>query len=243
MKELKLPEGLKKNVAGFVESLKGIYREELVSVILYGSAASGELTDIHSNINLLVVLKNTDLSSLEVARRTVNKPSHRRIEPLFLTREYVSSSTDVFPIEFLDMKENHVCLYGEDVLKEAKIDLKNLRFQCEQELKSKLLLVKQQYLVVNPKDKRALANLLFRSFTSLAHILRNLLRLKGKTPSYAKEDLFREIAVELKMETATFAKIWQAKKDPARLNAADLRALLGDFVRELEKIVKTVDRL
>lgn len=243
MKELKLPEGLKKNIDEFIGSLREIYRDELISVILYGSAASGELTESHSNVNLLVVLQKTDLPSLERSRNLVNKRSSRRIEPLFLSREYVSSSSDVFPIEFLDMKENHVCLKGEDVLKEIKIDLKNLRFQCEQELKSKLLLVKQQYLRVNLKDKRVLAQLLFRNFTSAAHILRNLVRLQGKTPSYAKEDLFREIAAELQVGTTTLSKIWQAKKDPVRLAAAEFRILLIDFVLELEKIVNAVDTL
>lgn len=243
MKELKLPESFKKNIEAFVESLKGIYRDELIAVILYGSAASGELTGSRSNVNLLVVLQKTDLPSLERSRNLVNKRSSRGIEPLFLSREYVSSSSDVFPIEFLDMKENHVCLYGEDVLKEIKIDLKNLRFQCEQELKSKLLLVKQQYLRVNLKDKRALAELLFRNFTSVSHILRNLVRLKGKIPLYAKEDLFREIAAELQVGTTTLSKIWQAKKNPTRLAAAEFRILFTDFVLELDKIVNAVDTL
>ena len=243
MKELKLPESFKKNIDAFVESLKGIYRDELISVILYGSAASGELTESHSNVNLLVVLQKTDLPSLERSRNLVNKRSSRGIEPLFLSREYVSSSSDVFPIEFLDMKENHVCLQGEDVLKEIKIDLKNLRFQCEQELKSKLLLVKQQYLRVNLKDKRALAQLLFRNLTSVTHILRNLVRLKGKTPSYLKEDLFREITSELQLGTTTFSRIWQAKKNPTRLTATDFGILLNDFVLELDKIVNAVDNL
>ncbi len=243
MKELKLPESFKKNIDAFVESLKGIYRDELISVILYGSAASGELTGSHSNVNLLVVLQKTDLPSLERSRTLVNKRSSRGIAPLFLNREYVSSSSDVFPIEFLDMKENHVCLYGEDVLKEIKIDLKNLRFQCEQELRSKLLLVKQQYLRVNLKDKRALAQLLFRNLTSVTHILRNLVRLKGKTPSYLKEDLFREITSELQLGTTTFSRIWQAKKNPTRLTATDFGILLNDFVLELDKIVNAVDNL
>ncbi|MBI5023446.1 MAG: hypothetical protein HZC18_00380 [Candidatus Omnitrophica bacterium] len=243
MKELKLPEGIKKNIGAFVESLKGIYRDEMISVILYGSAVSGELTESHSNINLLVVLKNTNLPSLEVSRRLVGKPSHRRIEPLFLSREYVLNSSGVFPIEFLDMKENYVCLYGEDIFKGITINLKNLRFQCEQELKSKRILLQQQYLRLNPKDKRALANLLFRSLTSAAHILKNILRLKGKTPPRAKEDVFKEIAVDLQVETAVFLKIWQAKRNPARLNVEDLRALLGDFALELDEIIKTVDRL
>ena len=35
---------------------------------------------------------------------------------------------------------------GRDILKDLKIDLKNLRFQCEQELKGKLLNLRQAYL-------------------------------------------------------------------------------------------------
>jgi len=31
----------------------------LVSVVLYGSAASGEYADNHSNLNFLVILKDT----------------------------------------------------------------------------------------------------------------------------------------------------------------------------------------
>lgn len=243
MEESGLPQGFKRNIDEFVGSLRKLYSDDLVCVILYGSAASGELTEVHSNINLLVVLKKTDLPSLEVSRRLVNQPSNRRIEPLFLSREHILNSSDVFPIEFLDMKDDHICLYGSDVLKEVQIDPRNLRFQCEQELKSKLILVKQQYLRVNPKDKRALANLLFRNLTSVAHILRNLLRLKGKIPLRKREDLFKEIAAELQVETAVFLKIWQVKKDPARLSARDLKALLGGFVLELDKIIKAVDRL
>jgi predicted nucleotidyltransferase len=243
MGESGLPRGVKKNIDEFVASLRKLYSDDLVCVILYGSAASGELTEAHSNINLLVVLRKTDLPDLEVSRRLVNQPSSRRIEPLFLSREYLLASSDVFPIEFLDMKDNHVCLYGPDVLGEVRIDPRNLRFQCEQELKSKLILVRQQYLRVNPNDRRALANLLFRNLTSVAHIFRNLLRLKGRTPPRKKEELFKEITAELQVETAVFLKSWQAQKDPARLNARDLRALLGDFVPALDKIIKAVDSL
>src|SRR3989338_5203534 len=121
MGESGLPQGLKKNADEFVAALRKFYSDDLVCVILYGSAASGELTEAHSNINLLVVLKKTDLPALEVSRRLVNHPSHRRIEPLFLTREYILDSSDVFPLEFLGMKDNHLCLYGPDVLKEVQI--------------------------------------------------------------------------------------------------------------------------
>ncbi len=243
MAELKLPEGIRKSIDEFVGSLKELYENQLLSVVLYGSAAGGELTRVYSNINILVVLQNTDLSTLEMARRLVNKRSNRRIDPLFLSREYLLSSSDVFPIEFLDMREKHVCLYGEDIFKEIKIDLKNLRFQCEQELKSKLILLKQQYLRVDPGDKQVLANLLFGNFTSLVHILRNLLRLKGQAMPAATQEVFKEVAIRFGVKTDTLSEIWQAKKDPAHLRAEGLRALLADLVLELERIVNTVDNL
>lgn len=243
MQELKLPEALKKNIHEFVEGLKQLYRDNLISIVIYGSAASGEFVETHSNVNLLVVLKNTDLSTLELSRRLVNKRSNRRIEPLFLSHEYLLNSSDVFPIEFLDIKENYICLYGQDVLKEIKIDLKNLRFQCEQELKSKLILLKQQYLKINLADKAAVAKLLFRNLTSVLHILRNLVRLKGREPSYKKEDVLREASVELQFGIATFLKILEVKKNSAGLRADDFKALLADFVLELDKITKTVDKL
>ena len=243
MQELKLSQALKKNVHEFTEELKQLYHDDLISIALYGSAASGEFVETHSNVNLLVVLKNTDLPTLEIARKLVNKRSNRRIEPLFLSYEYLLNSSDVFPIEFLDMKENYICLYGKDVLKEIKIDLKNLRFQCEQELKSKSILLKQQYLKINKKNRIALASLLFRSLTSILHILRNLVRLRGKEPSYNKEDVLRQAAIELEAENEVFFKILQVKKNPTAMKAGDFRTLLNDFVLELDKITKIADGL
>ena len=243
MQDLKLSEALKKTINGFVESLKQTYGNDLISVALYGSAASGELVEAHSNINLLVVLKNTDLPTLDVSRKLVNKFSHDRVEPLFLSHEYLLNSIDVFPIEFLDMKENHHCLYGQDVLKGIQIDLKNLRFQCEQELKSKLILLKQQYLKINLRDKNVLAKLLFKHVTSVTHLLRNLIRLRGKQPSYRKEEALKEVAVEFQVGTASFLRILEAKRNLKNFKADDLRSLLVDFVFELETIVKKVDIL
>ncbi|MGB4521329.1 MAG: hypothetical protein WBI28_05300, partial [Candidatus Omnitrophota bacterium] len=155
----------------------------------------------------------------------------------------IKSSLDVFPVEFLDMKENNIVLFGKDIFKGIPIETKNLRFQCEQELKSKLINLKQQYLRINPKAKDALADLLFRNFTSIIHILRNIVRLKGKTPSYLKEAIIAEVALELKVEVITFMKILEAKKNPDILKREDMQSLLNDFVREIEKIIKVVDEV
>jgi predicted nucleotidyltransferase len=242
MKQPHLAQRLRTGLDDFIKNLKEIYGEGLISVILYGSAASGEFVYRHSNLNLLVVLKNADLENLKKASGVINKWKFRDIHPLFFTKEYIMSSNDVFPIEFLDMKENYTVLTGEDILKDAVVNTKNLRFQCEQELKVKLINLRQLYLRRN-KYGPGLSNLLFKSFTSILHILRNVLRLKGKQPPYLKEEILKEINAEFRVDEGVWKKILAAKNKQIKLSAREIERLFIDFVKDLEKIIDVVDKL
>ena len=241
MKELKLPEKFKKAIDDFIQMLRNAYGEDLISVILYGSAASGEFAGRYSNVNLLVVLTDTSLDNLNKMSNIITSRKFQRVNPLFLTEDYIKSSSDVFPIEFLDMKENYIVLYGKDALAGLEIDIRNLRFQCEQELKAKLLNIKNIYLRI--KDKQALENLLFKSFTSSVHILRNMVRLKGKSPSYLKESVLADIAREFNMDTSNFNKILEAKKKDLKLPSGEIESLFFALVTDMEKIINIVDRI
>ena len=240
MQELNLPVKIKKICAEFVRKLRDIYADDLISVILYGSAASGEFIERRSNLNLLVILKDTDLGALKKSSSLLN--NFRMVTALFLTESYILSSLDIFPIEFLDMQENYFVLYGKDVLKEINIDTRNLRFQCEQELKMRLISLRQLYLRIN-KDSAALRNLLFKSFTSILHIARNILRLKGKKPAYKKEEILKELVAELRIDKDVWSKILKALARRIKLNNRDTEHLFVDFTREVEKIVDIVDKL
>jgi len=242
MKQLNLPQKLDNTLKDFINNLNDIYGDKLISVILYGSAASGEFVKRHSNLNLLVLLRNTDLENLKKVSGLTNKYRFRFIQPLFFTEDYIRSSGDVFPIEFLDMKENYTVLSGKDALKDISIDTRNLRFQCEQELKIKLINLKQMYLRRN-KDKAVLSNLLLKSFTSILHILRNVLRIKGKQPPYLKQDILKDITAEFQIEVDRWEKILAAKNKQIKLKGKEIERLFVNFVRDVEKIVNTVDRL
>ncbi len=241
MPELKLNKKLQDTLNDFVQNLQKAYKDNLVSVILYGSAASGEFTDKHSNLNILAVLKNADPENLKKASGLINKRRFGLINPLFFTEDYIRSSTDVFPIEFLDMKENYTVLAGRDTLKDVPVDTRNLRFQCEQELKAKLIALRQLYLRRN-RDSAALCVFLFKSFTSITHILRNVLRIKGKQPPYLKQDILKDIAAEFQIDRNAWEKILAARNKQIRLNAKEIEQLFIDFVRDLEKIINFVDK-
>ena len=240
MKKLSLPPKLEREINFFILDLNKIYKEDLLSIILYGSAASSEFAPAYSNLNILVILRSTALDQLKKATREVNKS--KNLTPLFLTEEYILSSIDIFPIEFLDMQENYVLLHGKDFLKDLRIDLRNLRFQCEQELKVRLLNLKQLYLSLN-NHPAALKEPLIKAFTSVLHILRNVLRLKNKQPPYKKEDLLKELAVHFKIDLSSWRNILTAKLKRARISKKETEELFLVFASDLEQIIRTVDAL
>jgi len=240
MPENKIPDKLNKQVTLFTEKLRKIFSADLVSIILYGSAASGEFVDRHSNLNFLILLKKFNPAAMKEAGKIAGK--FNAFEPLFLTAEQINNSTDIFPIEFLDMQENYAVVYGQDVLKNISVDTKNLRFQCEHELRVKLILLRQTYFTSN-RNKRLLLYTLIRVFTSTLHILRNILRLKGTIPPYRKELIINAVGELLDIDLSAWQKMLAVKNKKEHLNQAEIESLYIKFMTELEKTVEFVDKL
>ncbi|TAM38905.1 hypothetical protein EPN54_03810 [bacterium] len=240
MPEINISNKLKNNISLFVNKLKERFSDDLVSVILYGSAASGEFVDRRSNLNFLVILKDPGTSALKKGAEIVGK--FPAFEPLFLTEDQIDRSTDIFPIEFLDMKENYTVIYGKDCLKDINVDTGNLRFQCEHELKIKLISLRQLYLK-SSRDKRLLLHALLKSFTSSLHILRNVLRLKGITPPYKKDLIIAGLAKVVPIEVPVWERILAVKNKNEHLNKDSVDLLFLRFIEELEKTADLVDKL
>lgn len=241
MNDSKLPSNTKAILEDFINGAKDIYKEGLISVILYGSAASGEFSPAHSNINLAIILSDAGLANVSRIAPLLKKSKYRLLKPVFFTESYILSSADVFPIEFLDMKENHSVLCGKDILAGLEIDIKNLRFQCEQELKSKIINIKRAYL--DHIDSPGLDKILMNFFTSSLHILRNVLRLKKGRAAYQKEDILGEAAEVFHIDIAAMKKILDAKNLNRRLPGKEAAGLFISFVNDLEKISSAVDTL
>lgn len=241
MSEQVLTGKIKKLTEGFVNSLKNIYEDDLLSVILYGSAASGEFSNRYSNINLLVVLKDCSLNNLSKSSSLINKYRFRNIQPVFVSLESIKNTCDVFPIEFIDMQENHLTLIGNDVLKDFSIGQGRLKFQCEQELKSRLINIKRLY-IKKYKDKRALKNVLIKLFISIIHILRNVIRWKGKNPVYLKQDFIIQISKEFPIDLSVWEKILSVRNNQLLLDETEILGLFENFVGDLEKICAGIDK-
>src|SRR5258707_12504490 len=94
-----IPEKL---IGEFVERLRAAAGEDLQSVILYGSAATGEFHPEFSNINLLCILREISFDTLQKLQPDVTWwVGRKHTAPLLLTREELERSADVFAIEFM----------------------------------------------------------------------------------------------------------------------------------------------
>ena len=140
-----------------VEQLKKALPDGLKSVVLYGSAAAGDHVSKRSDYNVLVVTEQLGLSEL----KALSKPASAWVKaanppPLLFTLDRLKKSSDVFPIEFLDIKETHKILFGEDFLQDIEVHTENLRLELEHELKGKLIQLRERYLLANGKPKQVI---------------------------------------------------------------------------------------
>ncbi len=103
-------------VKNLVERLHEAARDNLESIILYGSAARGDFHDAHSDLNILCILRSPCAAELARVSAVVKWwiTVHHQPAPLFFGADELRQSADVFAIELLDMQQSHRVLYGAD---------------------------------------------------------------------------------------------------------------------------------
>src|SRR6266487_3584189 len=91
--------------------------ENFLSAYLTGSVLTQAFDPRRSRVNILVLARALDGATLGRLAPAI-PPSVRapHFEPLFLTRRQIEHSLDVFPIEWLEIRERHLWLEGEDVV-------------------------------------------------------------------------------------------------------------------------------
>lgn len=238
-----LPESAARKIRSYLEKMIELLGNNLITAAVYGSVVTGDYSEKSSDINLLLVCENVDLPTLKKSLKLIAKGIRGRIAaPLFFTRRYIETSVDVFPIEFLEIKENHLVLYGEDILTGIKVDQKNLRHQCEEQIKGKLVRIRQAYLEVGLK-KKGVEALLKRSLSSLMPVFRNVLRLKGEDPPRGKDEVLKRLTAVFDLEEEVFLTIWRDKQNDEKIGGEAAEVYLEKYLIQLKKLAEAIDAI
>ncbi|MFH1715101.1 MAG: nucleotidyltransferase domain-containing protein [Elusimicrobiota bacterium] len=228
-------------VNGFILDLNKLNRGNIHSVYVYGSAVGRGYIHKRSDINVLVILKDINSSFLENNSKLVKKYAKKyKLIPLFLTDRHIQTSQDVFPMEFTEIKDAYILLHGDDILKDLKIDMANIRLQCEQLIKGQLIRIYQILLEIG-SNKRKKLKLLINSIGNIAPALRAMLRITGKTPPSIKKDMFDQFAKEYNIDAGAFLEVLKIKESKGK--AEDVNALITNYIKALQDIAGVVDGL
>ncbi len=239
----RLPPEARAKIVPYLNKLVALYPRRILSIAVYGSTAGGNYIPKVSDINMAVVFDNVDFPVLKKALKVVSEGiRHKIAAPLFLTLPYIHSSCDVFPIEFLDIRENHVTVFGEEVFQDLTIETEHLRLFCEQQLKGRLIRIRQAYLEVGLK-RQGIEALLKESLNSLFPVFRNLIRLKREQPPVDKQEIIAQVSRLFSLDAEVFANIFRDKTNDEKIAGEDVEKYFERYMKQLKILWEAVDKL
>jgi len=239
----KIPDQPQDIFAPLTQDYLQAFGKDLVSLMLYGSAAGGSYVKGKSDINILVVLTPEGINQLDKALVLVKTWRKRNVAvPLVMTKVFIESSLDSYPIEFLNMKNNSVLIYGENVLAALTFQQQDLRLQIERELKAKILLLREGYLE-SEGSVRFLRNLIGKSLTAFVSIFNALIFLKTGAVHHKKIETIKEMSNTFQLSEQVFLSCFSIKEGTDKLSSAEVILLFKKYVSEVEKICLAVDCL
>lgn len=214
-----------------------------LAAYITGSALVHGFDPKHSRVNLLVVARSLEPDVLDrVAGALTESKRTPQIDPLFMTRDQMIASLDVFPIEWLDLIERHLLLEGEDVIAGIEVPRTFLRLQCEHELRSKHLRLRHEYIASASRPER-LAEVLARLASGFHTLFRTLLRLRGEEPPASTERVIERVADQFGLDASALLGAHLIRYAPRRPAAAEARDRYRRFLAEIEKLTRAIDGL
>ena len=225
-----------------IDDLRATHGDNLASVVLYGSAAAGDHIELRSDYNLLIALHRItpeDLRQAQAPMREWQRLGHPL--PVYFTVEELSDAADVFPIEFHQMSQARILLFGRDPFEFVKLSDEHLRHQAEYELRSKLIQLRRLYIPASVSLEK-LCDLMSDSLASFAALFRAVLILHGQEAPIAKPDCVRATARLLNLDPEPFEKIF-AIRATGEMPATDKEAneLFAAYLLQIERVVEAVD--
>lgn len=232
-----------KRVEAFAAELEAALGGNLVSIVLFGSAARGQHRKGKSDINLLILLRDASSVSIGRSAEAIAKwVKSGEPAPLLFSEAEWKASADVFPLEIDDMREAHKLIRGNDPLAAISTQRADVRRQLEREVRGKLLHLRTEYASV-ATDGKKLGALLEHSLGTFLVLFRATLRLARDTAPAEAEAVVKAAAVAAGLDVAAFE--WplarRAGKRVPELRSFDPTALR--YLDQIEKLAKFVNQL
>jgi len=230
-------------VKDFANKLMTDLGDSLQSITVVGSSLTDDFAAGQSDINTVIVLGEQKLNSLNRIAAMAKPMSKKKISPpLLMTPSYIERSLDVFGVEFLDFQLTHQTVLGEDPFAALAFDKKDVRLQCERELKAMLIMLRQGYIAA-AANRKLVRDILISTARGLAPLLRAMLWLKDVDRAPGSEATFLKAAGEFSIKTDSLATAGKWRREKIRLSETETENAFESIYATIEQLADIVDEL
>jgi predicted nucleotidyltransferase len=198
-------------------ALIGELGDELYSCCLYGSVVRGDAREDVSDINLLIILRNSDVTTHAAVGRAIG--ANPRIDPFVLGLTGLERSVRAFAAKFASIKRYYRVLHGADPLATIDISPDLERFLCEQAFRNLRLRLARAF--ITRQQHRAYGQFLARAVTPLFLRLSEVLRLRGIAVPDGFTSRIDAIAQGFGIDRGALVDLLDFKAHPRELDEAE----------------------
>jgi hypothetical protein len=226
-----------------VAELRDAFGSALRAVVLYGAAA-GEEPVAPADIHTLVLVDGLPLDTLEGAGAHIEAwiRGGGHPAPLVLTTAEWRSSADIFPLEYVDILDQHRALHGALPTEGIRVEPEDLRLAVEHEAMVTLLQLRRAVLATGGDAARRV-DMLAATFPTFLTVFRGTLRVHGVRPPADAAETLTELAFRTGIEAAPFTRVLEHRRGRTPIAPAEAHAVLEGYLANLERLVAHLDQV
>jgi hypothetical protein len=200
-------------VLEYVQHWQSLAGSSLQALAFFGRVVTPHFDKRQHLAENVAVLSADDLGMLRRLATAGKRFGKRGIAaPIVMTPEFIRDSLDTFPLELIEIQQQHVLLAGQDFFGELRFEAEHVRLQCERELKTLLIGMRQGLLAAAGREKE-LHPLEQSAVESLLRTLRGMMWLKGQFDPAGPEELISGVEQMLARELTAVRSVLQATGD------------------------------
>ncbi len=229
-----------------LNKITGQFKENVDSIYLYGDVVTDDYVPKQSTIQALILFDSFHFPRAKELQPLV-KPHLKNgvIAPLCLSVETLERSTDTFPLEFIEIKEKHLHVYGEtNRVQDLRIPMEYLRLKIEEQIKGKLIRLREMYMETGDQPK-VLLEILTGALVDLVPVLRNLLRFldeEAEQPPKVTKDVIAKLDENTDFSIDVLRTVWAHHQKQMPIEKAQALATYGEMADVLLELSTVVDR-
>jgi predicted nucleotidyltransferase len=183
-----LPENVQKVLRSLISEAEEAFGPDLVSIVLFGSAAEGKLRAT-SDVNLLFLLERFDRKRADPFREALRVGyTACKLSAMFVLRSEIDIAFDAFAVKFADISRRHRVLYGQDLLSAHAVSRDAKIRTLRQTLLNLTIRLRERYMIASLREEQ-LALVVAEVASPVRSAAAAILELEGRGAASPKQAL------------------------------------------------------